>query len=220
MDIILSITKAKHLAELRTIQLDWWKDPKGYHLAETEPSKLLRVVRNGSPHDELVHCQPLDNSQTLFGIFAATATTPEGVLKFVQSYGPLTAYGNDQGDRVAEIIRRAELMRDTLKWMSAQPRRRMAGEETFFGPGIALHAWLDWDRGSRSPVWKFRPSTLIDGLWLQFAQVVTRGVRIRACKHCADLFEAGLGTGRRLDAQFCSDEHRIAFNSLKRSKEK
>jgi hypothetical protein len=203
------------MAELPLIQLDWWKDPKGYHLAEGG----WLIVRNGGLRDKLVHCQPLEGSQTLFRIFATKATTPEGVLHFVQKYGPLTIYGNDKGDRVGEVIRRAEIMRDTLKWMSAQPRR-MPGEEAFFGPGISLHALVDWNRRSRSPVWKFRPSTLIDGLWLQFAQAVTRGVQMRTCMHCGDLFEAGLGTGRRLDAKFCSDEHRIAFNSLKRSKEK
>jgi hypothetical protein len=95
----------------------------------------------------------------------------------------------------------------------------MAGED-LFGPGIPMFARLDWDRKSSSPVWKFHPNTLLDGLWLQFAQAMTRGTQIRTCMHCADLFEAGLGTGRRLDAKFCSDEHRIAFNSLKRSKEK
>ena len=141
------------------------------------------------------------------------------MLDFVQKYGPLTIYGNDQGDRVGEVIRRAEIMRDTLKWMAAHPQRRMS-HETFFGPGISLHACLEWDRRSRSPQWRFRPTALIDGLWLQFAQAVTRGVQMRTCLHCGDLFEAGLGTGRRLDAKFCSDEHRIAFNSLKRSKEK
>jgi hypothetical protein len=204
------------MAALPNIQLDWLKDPKGYHLDEMRQ----RVVRNGGRGDKLVLSRPLDSSQTLFRIFANEATTPEGVLDFVQRYGPLTTYGNDQGDRVGEVIRRAEIMRDTLKWMSAQPRRQMVGEETFFGPGVPLFAWLDWDRRSNSPVWRFRPDTLIDGLWLQFAQSVTRGVHIRSCAHCGDLFETGLGTGRRLDAKFCSDEHRIAFNSLKRSKEK
>jgi hypothetical protein len=202
------------MARLPNIQLDWWKDPKGYHLTGQ------RVVRNGGHRDQLVLCQPLDTSQTLFRVFANEATTPEGVLDFVQKYGPLTMYGNDQGDRVPEVIRRAEIMRDTLKWMSAQPQRPMPSEDTFFGPGVALQAWLDWDRGSRKPVWKLRPTTLIDGLWLQFAQAVTRGIELRACTHCGDLFETGIGTGRRLDAKFCSDEHRIAFNSLKRSKEK
>jgi hypothetical protein len=197
------------------IVFSWWKDPKGYHLNDTRSL----VVRNGVRGDELVHCQPLDSSQTLFRIFANEATTPEGVLDFVQRYGPLTYGGNDDGDGVGEVIRRAEIMRDTLKWVSGQPRRRM-DEETFFGPGVPLFARLDWDRKSRSAVWKFSPSTLIDGLWLQFGQAVTRGVQIRTCMHCGDLFETGLGTGRRLDAKFCSDEHRIAFNSLKRSKEK
>jgi hypothetical protein len=204
------------MARLPTIQFDWWKDPKGYHLNDTRQL----VVRNGARDDELVLCQPLGSSQTLFRIFANEATTPEGVLDFVQRYGPLTVYGNGRGDGVGEVIRRAEIMRDTLKWVSAQPRRRMAGEETFFGPFIPLRAWLDWDRRSRTPVWKFSPNTLIDGLWLQFAQAVTRGVQLRTCMHCGELFESGLGTGRRLDAKFCSDEHRIAFNSLKRSKEK
>jgi len=39
----------------------------------------------------------------------------------------------------------------------------------------------------------------------------------RACAHCGAMFEAGRGAGRRADAKFCSDEHRVAFNSLKRS---
>jgi hypothetical protein len=206
------------MARLPTIQLDWWKDPKGYHLAEI--GRLLRVVRNGDTRNKLVFCRPLDSSDTLFRTFANTATTPEGVLAFVQRFGPLTVFGHDQGDLVDEVIRRAANMRDTLKWLSPQPRRRLAGKKSFFGAGVTLHAWLDWDPVSNSPVWKFRPATLGDGLWLQFAQSVTRGVHIQTCMHCADLFETGPGTGRRLDAKFCSDEHRIAFNSLKRSKEK
>jgi hypothetical protein len=206
------------MARLPTIQLDWWKDPKGYHLAEVGRPKFLRVVRNS--RDRQVLCRPLDSSDTLFRTFANTATTPEGVLKFVQSFGPLTTWGYDQGDLVGDVIHRALNMQGALKWAAAQPRRPTPSDETFFGPGVTLHAWLDWDAESNSPRWQFRPGTLIDGLWLQFAQAVTRGVQMRTCMHCGDLFEAGLGTGRRLDAKFCSDKHRIAFNSLKRSKEK
>lgn len=213
-------TETAAMAWLPTLQLEWWKDPKGYHLAEVGRLKLLRVVRNGHTRDKLVPCRPLDSSHTLFGIFANTATTPEGVLAFVERFGPLTVFGHDEGDLVNDVIHRAVNMRDTFKWISAQPRRRMACEESFFGPGVTLHAWLEWDPVSNSPVWQFHPSTLIDGLWLQFAQAVTRGVHIQTCMHCGDLFETGPGTGRRLDAKFCSDEHRIAFNSLKRSREK
>jgi hypothetical protein len=207
------------MARLPVIDLDWWKDPKGYRLAETGRPRLLRVVRNGGPRDTLALSRPLDTSDTLFGIFAKTATTPEGVLKFVQSFGPLTVFGNDQGDLVNDIINRAHFMQSTLKWMSAQPRQ-LAREKPFLGPGVTFHAWLDWDLTTDSPVWRLRPSTLLDGLWLQFAQAVSRGIQIRTCAHCGGLFETGRGTGRRFDAKFCSDEHRIAFNSLKRSEEK
>ena len=85
--------------------------------------------------------------------------------------------------------------------------------------GVNFYAWLDWDPQTEISRWEFCPSTLLDGLWLQLGQAVTRGVHIRVCAHCGNLFETGIGTGRRLDARFCCDEHRIAFNSPKRSKE-
>jgi hypothetical protein len=208
------------MAQLPAIQLDWWKDPKGYRLEETKAGhlKFLRIVRNGRPRDKLVLCRPLDSSDMLFRKFANTATTPEGVLKFVQSFGPLM--GDDEGDLVSEVIHRAFSMQGVLKWVATQPRQPTRGDEAFFGPGVTLHAWLGWDAGSNRPLWQFRPATLFDGLWLQFAQAVARGIHVRTCMHCGNLFETGQGTGRRLDAKFCSDEHRIAFNSLKRSKEK
>jgi hypothetical protein len=37
------------------------------------------------------------------------------------------------------------------------------------------------------------------------------------CVHCGTMFIAGAGTGRRLNAVFCCDEHRVRHNSLKRS---
>jgi hypothetical protein len=35
---------------------------------------------------------------------------------------------------------------------------------------------------------------------------------------CRQVFEVGSSSGRRLDARFCSDSHRIEFNSRKRTK--
>jgi len=202
------------MGELPIIVFEWWKDPKGYRLAEVGHPKLLRIVRNGRTRD-LELSRPLDSPDT-FRIFATTATTPEGLLKFVQRFGPLTFLGNDQGELVGDVTRRAVIMQDTLKWLSAHPRRKPPD----LGWSANCAAWLRWDPQAKNLRWQLHPSTLLDGLWLQFAQAVTRGVHIRSCAHCGDLFEAGLGTGRRLDAKFCSDEHRIAFNSLKRSKEK
>jgi hypothetical protein len=61
---------------------------------------------------------------------------------------------------------------------------------------------------------------LLDGMWIQVAQKITSGVSIGACTHCGLWFAQGGRKGRRRDSKFCSDEHRIAFNSLKRTKEK
>ena len=38
----------------------------------------------------------------------------------------------------------------------------------------------------------------------------------RQCKHCGEMFEAGPGTGRKFDALYCCDDHKIVFNSQKR----
>ena len=38
------------------------------------------------------------------------------------------------------------------------------------------------------------------------------------CRYCETVFLVGPGTGRRMDALFCCDEHRVRYNSLKRSK--
>ena len=53
------------MAALPKIQLDCWKDPKGYHLAKTVPPNLLRVVRNGRTNDKLELCRPLDDFSAL-----------------------------------------------------------------------------------------------------------------------------------------------------------
>src|SRR3954466_5503049 len=69
---------------------------------------------------------------------------------------------------------------------------------------------------------RFVPRCLLDALWLQLGHVLQRGSEhrgtFRECQHCGDVFEVGPGTPRRLDAKFCSDAHRIAFNSLRRTK--
>jgi hypothetical protein len=60
--------------------------------------------------------------------------------------------------------------------------------------------------------------TLIAALWWQLARKVSGDAKIRECRHCGDWFEAGIGTDRRADSDFCSQEHKIRFFSLKRSR--
>jgi hypothetical protein len=71
---------------------------------------------------------------------------------------------------------------------------------------------------SEGPQLQLCPVNFIDALRLQLVQKLTGDANFRTCRHCGRWFEVGPGTGRRLDAKFCTDEHRVLFNSLKRSK--
>jgi hypothetical protein len=84
-------------------------------------------------------------------------------------------------------------------------------------PLTSLEAFLVSSGGSAIRL-KLSPSRLIDALWLQMAQSITSGRDLKECLHCGELFEVGPGSGRRLDAKFCKDEHRIAFYNRRRSK--
>ena len=60
--------------------------------------------------------------------------------------------------------------------------------------------------------------TLIGGLWWQLAQKLSGETNIQRCRYCSAPFETGPGTGRHVDAAFCSNEHKVRFFSLARSK--
>jgi hypothetical protein len=229
------------------IELDWARDPKGYRLVETGRPKELRIVRNGKGHgpENLPPFQPL-STNLLFRIFANIATTPEGALDFVRRYGPLTPDGWDEraGDVVSLVTFHAEYVRGVLgvwagkqkyvarslaalvsgRHMRVVPEQvgphRLVVSPYDTGPSSSINAKVIWDPFAKALKWELRPASLLDALWLQLGQALTANVQFRQCEHCGIFFEAGRGTGRRLDAKFCSDEHRIAFNSLKRSREK
>jgi hypothetical protein len=189
-------------------------DPSGYHLADSEYGQV--IVPNGGRR---VWCQPLTGEE--FRIFASTAGSPEGALDFVRRYGPVTLPGSLPaiGDRVETVTESARAMRRLLNAM-VDPRLmsdELGDELTPASLGIVEVAFF-WNPTRKAPVWSFRPVSLGDTLWLQFGQAMMRGAQLRACVHCGGWFEVGAGTGRRADAKFCSDEHRVAFNSLKRSK--
>jgi hypothetical protein len=160
----------------------------------------------------------------LFLIFIKTATTADGVLKFVQQFGPLTHAGHDadNGEIVDDIIRRARRMAELFRSLDDRGRLRppvpqVSGDAIEVFPSASVNASLVWNRRARAIQWQFRPSTLLDALWLQFGQATARGAHIRACRQCGTWFEAG-GGGRRSDATFCCGDHRIRFNSLERSR--
>jgi hypothetical protein len=205
------------------IEFDWVRDPKGYRLVEG--ARSTRVVRNGKGHapKDFEPCRPLSITDSAFMIFANRATTPAGVLEFVQQFGPLTQEGWDanKGDDVRLVISNAEHMHQLLRYFSGNEKRpHLAVSRHQATQSSSLEAQVIWHPATMDPRWELRPRTLLDALWLQFGQALTRGGRISQCQHCGNWFEAGRNTGRRLDAKFCCDEHRTAFNSLKRSREK
>ena len=215
---------------MTVLQMDfiWHRDAKGYQLIPEKPfpprrpgqSALdraramkvsdvqpARVVGNGGL---LRRYRPLDEFPGLFEIFVKIPRTPEGVLEFIRKFGPLTRSVN--GDWVPTVLDVADSMQKELHGLSP----RLGGRATI--PLTNLHAWLANDRATDGITLKIAPATLLDALWLQLAQNLSRGVKVRQCRHCNEWFRAGAGTGRRVDAKFCSDEHRKRYNSLERSR--
>jgi hypothetical protein len=199
-----------------SLDFKWYKDPNGYRLIPAKPLKrrpgqsilhspvsdvqVARIVRNGGV---LQSYRPLDISN-LFNRFIDKAMSENGVLKFVETYGPLTHDGlRGKGDHVPALIDQAEQMTQALRGeIVAMPLNR-------------LNASIVADRNGGIRL-KISPACLLDALWLQLAQEKS-ATKFRECQQCNNPFMAGVGA-RRADAKFCSDKCRIEFNSLKRSR--
>ena len=207
------------MARLPAFEFTNWRDPEGYRISDGRPAEPRRIVRKGKGDTRWVPLNPLAKTRDLFLIFARTADTAEGLLSFIQTYGPLTYYGNSQGELADDLIIRARGMRGLVDSISSHAQRP-ALEDGDVAPGATFNAVVVWDSITKNYRWELRPSTLLDGLYLQLGEALTRGAQIGKCAHCGNWFEAGAGAGRRAGAKFCSDDHKIAYHSLKRSREK
>jgi hypothetical protein len=139
----------------------------------------------------------------LFTSFANVKTLEE-LFNFITQYGPLT-----KKDEIPQLIDVAEQMRDAL-----------ASNRPPLWPIADLKARLVMNKAEKTISITHSPSRLLDALWLQLGQALSGGAQVRKCKHCGDWFPVGGKSGRRLVAEFCKDEHRIAFNSLERTRKK
>ena len=222
------------------IDFEWWRCPKGYRLAPAEaprksepvmhpvfgrpvpvsllggdPGKPQRVV----PIDgRRVGYRPLERFGVLYRAFGYI-NTPDAVLNFIGNYGPLTQNGlyPSHGADVEFVLDQAQMFRSYLE-AGLKRRKSLAEQIGLEGQKFAnLEALITTDASGTLHL-RILPRTLLGGLWLQLAQTLAGDMEIRRCGHCRKWFEAGVGTERRLDAKFCSDEHRIEFNSRKRSK--
>jgi hypothetical protein len=217
------------------IDLEWRRDAKGYLLKESRAPKAYaaddetsllardwgspkRIVPKGG---NLIFDRPLAKNDHLFLYFAKEGTEPSGLLKFINAFGPLTRSGFDcdRGEEVPRLVSHAAAMRG---WIDAVRDERRASLPDSIGPdGLKLGtlvAEVVIDPITQAPRLRLRVNDLLTGLWVQLGQKMTGSARFQRCLQCRGMFETGPGTGRRLDAKFCTDAHRIAFNSQKRSR--
>jgi hypothetical protein len=197
-----------------TFDFTWYKDRKGYRLIPAKPSRRrsildakagdvqpARIVRNGGT---LQSYRPLEFFPNLFSRFIDMAKSENGVLEFVEKFGPLTHDGlRRDGDVVPAVIDQAENMSQVL-------RGRIIAM-----PLNSLNASLVTERNDIRL--KVSPACLIDALWLQLAQAKSV-TNFRECPQCHRSFMTGRRTNRRADAKFCSIECKTKFHSLERSR--
>jgi hypothetical protein len=219
------------------INFEWQRDAAGYRLVpDQNPSQAedtlvfhplgIRVVSEKKPlrlmrlGGKLISYRPLDRYETLFKIFANSIRTPRDVLEFAEKFGPLTVDGLDEevGELTYDTIVHAEGMREFLSYTGGEKRLLERGIDSQVNSLGEIDVALVLDPTTTKPKLQLSPSSLRDALWLQFGQALSADASLRQCQQCGAWFETGAGMGRRRDAKFCSDEHRIAFNSLKRSK--
>jgi hypothetical protein len=183
-----------------------------------EPSRRNRIVRRGG---QLLPYRPFEHTGgVLHRIFVNLGNSVEGLLEFFTRFGPLTQEGLDPncGEDIRFALSAAEAMRDLL---SCSVRERAIYVSRFGEKGVAwsrIDVALTFNPMTNKPQFRLTPPTLVNALWLELGQALSSDASIRNCLHCGGWFEAGPGTGRREGAKFCSDAHRIAFNSRKRSK--
>lgn len=225
------------------IDFEWDRDEAGYEFvppcsgdrrscshvadeAEDAATDLLRridnagrIVRKGG---NLVPYRPLEKVPGLHKIFAHTARSPEGLFNFVTRFGPLTAEGRDPnlgrggGDSVAVCISHAETMHAFLEMDDVEKKSYISSFGKFGPDWFSVAASLSVSPETGLFQILLRPKNLLAALWFELAQLLSGDATIRQCLHCGSWFEVGPGTGRRLDAKFCKDEHRVIFNSRKR----
>lgn len=93
--------------EALQIDLVWYKDKGGYQIENCGKDKngadVLSIVRKGG---ELVKTRPFEQNELVFKAFESMATSPQGLLKFVNVYGLLNAPAYDVAISNAGVTRK------------------------------------------------------------------------------------------------------------------
>jgi hypothetical protein len=221
------------------IDFEWWKDPAGYRLiGKQQPANLVGELTSdelrssflardwGSParivpkSGKRKSFRPLKKPKDLFNAFKGI-TTDQDVLQFIQRFGPLTKDGleTDRGELVKTVKLHLRAFWDWIKHDRSSDRKNVAPLREQVEKFSRLKTTLTVDELGGLHL-RIVPSDLLSALWLHLAKMLSGDKKLVACQHCGTFFHAGVGTGRRLDAKFCSKEHQIQYNSLQRSRQK
>ena len=181
-----------------------------------KPMAQPRIKRRGGKLD---FYRPFELGPAPYKHFA-NVTNADELMEFVNKFGPLTTAGvkPDVGDRIPQLLAHAYAMQEMLKAAARNDKSEISIARHTVMPFARLDVDLVFDPAVQRLQLQIKPPSLLEALWLSLAQGLSSQGNLSQCRQCAVWFETGPGTGRRLDAKFCSDEHRIAFNSLKRSK--
>lgn len=198
------------------IYLDWYRDPDGYRLTDDKvPEKKGRastildvdvwpgqVVPNSKKRQ---HYRPLDENPCLFAEFAQVKK-PQQLLAFCNKYGLLGWSGQDviEHDLAA----------------AARLRKAIDSKEAHAIDAGTVETGLIFSKKQKFYDIYLKPKTLLTGLWLQFWVAHAENSEVVLCTGCRAPFKRGPNTGRRADAKFCCNEHRITHNSQRRAQAK
>ncbi|MEE8280150.1 MAG: hypothetical protein V3R55_05555 [Alphaproteobacteria bacterium] len=200
-------------------RFEWQRCLDGYEAAdfgEPSPGRNPRApyrifIRPRSGRIEVFH--PLDIQRALFRQFAATETSVAAMLGFAESFGLLTHPSDEEpiGLWRASI----ESMRTLVaKWTSGRMDEVAEAYNRLNFGNLALR--LAHDRRTPWPHLEIVPTKLLDAMWAQFAQAVSKNERHKACLRCGAWFAYGPGTGKRNTAIYCSAKCQKAHQYAKK----
>jgi hypothetical protein len=220
------------------IVLDWQCDSMGYRFADHGKYGVWMVRKGG----RLIRTHPLERNDMLFRLFCNVKTADQA-LNFVKEYGFLNdpdpsptvrGYVDENfdlnlipsapeiaGEKVDNHIGTAALFRDILDQAKRGFRRVPPQLNEALAEELSERSLGDiqliGDRrvGFRSVL---RARSLMDAMWFQLATNISESTDFHPCGLCGELFPRGRGTGRRADAIFCNNAHKIEFHSRNRSK--
>jgi hypothetical protein len=202
-----------------------WPPPEAVTISEAapeitySPGKPERLVLRG----KLQTYHPLVVFDALFDSFSRV-DDKQSLLEFVNKYGPLTREGtrSNEGDPVEPLLRHAAQMREVLDAYNTNQIEAMQkilgpkGSPLGHGP-ISETQWkLVFGADTKTPLLQFMPRNLLYAIWMQLAQRIVAGDKLKNCPFCGIMFRAGVGASVRADAKFCSEEHRLQYHSRHR----